>query len=249
MGIHNVLLLVISAGLQIYILALLLKRRLQRRFIWFFVYTLYVLLESIVRLAASGNHRIYSIVYWATEPVDLVMTVLALRESFLYIFWPAARWPWFRWVFWCGFGLATGYGCWIAWALPPREPKSLAAMYIHLEFAVDVVISVFGLLYAGLIRLFGILEHQRESAIILGFTANACLGNFGWLTRSVFGTRFKLLSGLVVAVAYIVGELIWTRDLLRPEWKLPQPTQTLEEMIETMSRSFAILQKYLGRES
>jgi formate-dependent nitrite reductase membrane component NrfD len=97
--------------------------------------------------------------------------------------------------------------------------------------------------------LFGILEHQRETAIVLGFTANALLGSFGWLTRSVFGTRFKLLSGLTTAVAYILGELIWTRDLLRPEWKLPQPTQTLEEMIETMSRSVAILQKYLGRES
>jgi hypothetical protein len=249
MRLLNVLALAIPIILQACILVLLLKRQLQRRFIWFFLYTLYILLEVIVRLAVSGNYRVYFIVYWSTEPVDLAFTVLALRESFLYIFWPEARWPWFRWVFWCGFGSAIGYSCWIAWALPPREPRLLVAMFTHLEFGLDVVISVFGLLYAGFIRLFGILEHQRESAIILGFTAIACLGNFGWLTRSVFGTRFRLLSGLVVAVAYIVGELIWTRDLLRPEWKLPQPTQTLEEMVGTMSRSVAILQKYLGRES
>ncbi|HXC43702.1 MAG TPA: hypothetical protein VNY51_09300 [Candidatus Dormibacteraeota bacterium] len=249
MAIHNVLLLVISIILQVCILVLLLKRQLQRRFTWFFVYTIYSLLELIVRLVVSGHYETYFIVYWSTEPVGVAFTVLALRESFLYIFWPEARWPWFRWVFWCGFGLAIGYSCWLASALPSREPGHLAPMFIHVEFALDIVISVFGLLYAGCIRLFGILEHQRESAIILGFTAIACLGNFGWLTRSVFGTRFKLLTQLVVAVAYIVGELIWTRDLLRPEWKLPQPTQTLEEMVETMSRSVAILQKYLGRES
>jgi hypothetical protein len=246
MRVLSVLALVIPIILQVCILLLLLKRRLQRRFIWFFVCILYSLLETIVRLLVSGHYKTYFIVYWATEPVDLAFTVLALRESFLYIFWPETRWRWFRWTFWCAIGLAIAYSCWIAWVLPPREAVHL---YIDFEFGLDVVISVFGLLYAGFIRLFGILEHQRESAIILGFTVIACLGNFGWLTRSVFGTRFKLLSGLIPAVAYIVGELIWTRDLLRPEWKLPKPTQTLEEMVETMSRSIAILQKYLGRES
>ena len=246
MRILNVLALVIPFGLQGCILVLLLKRGLQRRFIWFFVYTLFSLLEVIVRLAVSGNYGMYFKVYWSTEPLETTFTVLALRESFLCIFWPETRWRWFRWAFWCGIGLAIAYSCWISWALPPREAVHL---YIDFEFGLGVVISVFGLLYAGFIRLFGILEHQRESAIILGFTAIACLGNFGWLTRSVFGTRFRLLSGLIPAVAYILGELIWTRDLLRPEWKLPQPTQTLEEMAGTMSRSVAILQKYLGRES
>jgi hypothetical protein len=190
----------------------------------------------------------YFTVYWSTAPVDLALTVMALRESFLSIFWLETRLRWFRWVFWSSIGLAVAYCCWEAWALPPRQANRLVMVYIDLEFALDIVISVFGLLYGGFIRLFGILEHQRETAIILGFTANSCLGNFGWLTRSVFGTRFKLLSGLVVAMAYIVAEAIWTRDLLRPEWKLPEPTQTLEEMSATIARSIAIMHKYIGRE-
>jgi hypothetical protein len=249
MRILTVLALVIPIVLQVCILALLLWRRLQKRFIWFFTYILYVLLEAIVRLAVSGNYGMYFKVYWSTEPVDLALTVLALRESFLCIFWPEARLRWFRWIFWSGFGLAVAYSGWEAWALPPREAGQFVAVFIDLELALDIVISVFGLLYGGFIRLFGILEHQRETAIILGFTAIACLGNFGWLTRSVFGTRFKLLSELTVAVAYMVGEAIWTRGLLRPERKLPEPKQTLEEMSAVMTRYIAILHKYLGREA
>jgi hypothetical protein len=249
MRVLNVLSLAVPIILQACIVVLLLKHQLQRRFIWFFVYTIYSLLELIVRLVVLGHYETYFIVYWSTEPIDLALSVLALRESFLSIFWPEIRLRWFRWVFWGGFGLAIAYSIWEAWALPARDARGFTAVFIDAELAWGIVVSVFGLLYAGFIKLFGILEHQRETAIILGFTANALLGSFGWLMRSVFGTRFKLLSGLTTAVAYILGELIWTRDLLRPEWKLPQPTQTLEEMIETMSRSVAILQKYLGRES
>jgi len=248
MQILTVLSLAIPIVLQVCILALMLWRRLWKRFIWFFAYMLFVLLEAVIQLAVSGNHELYFKVYWSTAPVDVGLTVFALRESFLSIFWPEIRLRWFRWVFWSGMGLAVAYGVWEAWALPPRQAGGLFKVILNLEFGLGIVISVFGLLYAGFIRLFGILEHQRESAIILGFTANASIATFGWLTRSVFGTRFRLFSDLVPAVAYIVAEAIWARDLLRPEWKLPEPTQTLEEMIETMNRSIVILHKYLRRE-
>jgi len=248
MRILTVLSLAVTIVLPGCILALLLRRRLQRRFLWFFVYTLYVLLEDIIRLAVSGNPEMYFKVYWSTEIVDAALTVLALRESFLSIFWLETRLRWFRWVLSSGVALAVAYGVFEAWALPPRQAGRLVTVILDLEFALGIVISVFGLLYASSIRLFGILEHQRASAIILGFTANASIANFGWLTRSVFGTRFRLLSEWVPAVAYIVAEAIWTRDLLRPEWKIPEPTQTVEEMLATVNRSIAILHKYLGRE-
>jgi hypothetical protein len=222
---------------------------LQKRFIWFFAYIVYALLEAIAQLAVLGNPRMYSKVYWFTVPLDVLLTLLALRESFLGIFWPETRLRWFRWVFWSGISLALIYGGWEAWALPPRQAGRLFVVILDLEIALNIVISIFGLLYGGFIRLFGILEHQRETAIILGFTANASIATFGWLTRSVFGTRFRLLSAWVPAVAYIVAVTIWATELLRPERKLPEPTLTLEEMSAVMARYTAILHKYLGREA
>ncbi len=248
MQVLTALSLVITIALQVCILALLLWRRLQKRFIWFFIYIVYAVLEAIIQLAVSGNQKIYFQVYWSTAIGDVALTVLALRESFLAIFWPETRLRWFRWVFWGCIALAVAYAGWEAWVFPPRQAGRLVTVILDLEFAVGVVIAMFGLLYAGAIKLFGILEHQRETAIIFGFTANACIAVLGWLTRSAFGTRFRLLSEWIPAVAYIVAEVIWTRDLLRPERKLPEPKETLEQMSEVMDRYITILHRYLGRE-
>jgi hypothetical protein len=249
MRILTVLSLVIPIVLQVCILGLLLWRQLQKRFVWFFVYLLYALLETTAQLVVSGNQEIYFKVYWSTAPVDVALTLLALRESFLSIFWPETRLRWFRWVFWSGIGLAVTYGVCEAWLLPPRQAGQLVSAIIDLEFVLNAVIFIFGLLYCGFIKLFGILEHQRETAIIFGFTANACFTTVGVLTRSAFGTRFRFLSESIPAVAYIVAEAIWTGDLLHEERKLPEPRQTLEEMSAVMARYIAMLHKYLGREA
>lgn len=243
-----ILSLAIPIALQICIAALLFRRRLQKRFPWFAAYILYALLEAIIRLAASGSKHAYLIVYWSTAVPGVVFTVLALRESFLAILWPETRLRWFRWIFWSCIFAALVYAGWQAWALPHRQAPRFLTVILNLQFGLDMVISTMGLLYAGAIGLFGILEHQRATAIILGFTANSSIAMFGWITRSAFGTKFRTLSEWIPAVAYVVAEAIWTRDLLRPERTLPGPKQTLEQMSEVMDRYIEILHRYLGSE-
>jgi hypothetical protein len=249
MRIFTVLSLCVTITLQASILVLLLRRRLQKRFIWFFVYALYSLFGAMINLAVSGSSEMYFKVYWSTAIGDAALTVLALKESFLGIFWPETKLRWFRWIFWSGMAIAVTYGVWEAWALPPRQAGRLVIVIIDLEFVLNAVIFVFGLLYCGFIKLFGILEHQRETAIIFGFTANACFTTLGVLTRSAFGTKFRFFSESIPAVAYILAEAIWTRDLLHEERRLPKPKQTLEEMSAVMARYIAILHRYLGREA
>ena len=243
-----VLSLAIPIALQICIATLLFWRRLHKRFPWFTAYILYAMFEAVVRLVVSGNQNAYLIVYWSTAIPGVVFTLLALWESFLSIFWPEIRLRWFRWIFWICIATAMMYAGWEAWALPPKQAGGLVKVILGLEFALDIVISTFGLLYAGAIGLFGVLEHQRATAIILGFTANSSIAIFGWITRSVFGTKFRLLSEWLPAVAYIVAEAIWMKDLLRAERILPEPKQTLEQMREVMDKYIAILHKYLGSE-
>jgi hypothetical protein len=74
MQILTVLSLAIPIVLQVCILALMLWRRLWKRFIWFFAYMLFVLLEAVIQLAVSGNHELYFKVYWSTAPVDVGLT-------------------------------------------------------------------------------------------------------------------------------------------------------------------------------
>lgn len=234
--------------LQICIIVLLVRRRLQKRFRWFFIYVCYALFELTIRLAASHSQRAYFIVYWSTAIPGVLFTLLALWESFLAIFRPETRFRWFRWILWICIMTAIVYAGWEAWALPPKQAGVLVKVILGLEFTLDIVISTFGLLYAGAIALFSVLEHQRATAIILGFTANSSIAMFGWITRSVFGTKFRSLSEWLPAIAYIVAEAIWVRDLLRAERVLPEPKQSLEQMREVMDRYVAIVHRYFGSE-
>jgi hypothetical protein len=243
-----ILSLAIPIMLQIGIACLLLWRKLQMRFPWFFAYILYALIEAIIRLTVSGSQNVYLIVYWSTAVPGIVFTVLALRESFLAIFLPETSLRWFRWIFWGCITVSVAFAVWQAWALPPKQARRLIAVILNLQFGLDMVISTFGLLYAGAVGLFGILEHQRPTATILGFTANSSIALFGWITRSVFGTKFRMVSEWIPALAYIVAEVIWTWDLLCNERTLPGPRQTLQQMSEAMDRYIRILHRYLGSE-
>lgn len=249
MRILIVLSLAIPIALQICIAALLFWRKLHKRFPWFTAYILYAVCEAAVRLIVSGNQNAYLIVYWSTAIPGVVLTVLALRESLLAIFLPETRLQWFRCIFWICLAVTVLYAVWQSWALPSRQAHHLIATILNLELGLDIVISTLGLLYAGAIHLFGIVEHQRATAIILGFATNSSMAMFGWITRSVFGTKFRTLSEWIPAVAYIVAEAIWVRDLLRQERLLPHPKQTLEHMSEVMNKYIVILHRYLGRET
>lgn len=249
MPIFTALSVAVPIALQLCILVLLIRSGLHRRFVWFFVYIVYAVLESCIRLFFSHNEHAYFIAYWLTSIGDIAATLLALRESFLGIFWHEVRLRWFRWVFWSCIALAIGYACFEAWAAPPKQVSRFVVVMLDLEFALDIVIATFGLLYAGSIRLFGILEHQRESVIIFGFTANSCLSAFGVLARSTFGTKFNVFGEWIPAIAYIVAELIWIRGLVQPEYKVPRPSdETLQQMTGLIDRYIAIMHRYLGRE-
>jgi hypothetical protein len=240
--------LILAIALEAAILALLIRRGLCPRFPSFSLYIAYALIESCFRLAVSANPHLYFRVYWSTEVGDFALTAIAVRESFLHIFWPETRQRWFKSIFITCVGIAVIYAGWNVWAHPPQQADRAVTLILDIEFALGTLISISGLFYFGLIKLFGVLEHQRESGVILGFTINASIATFSWITRSTFGTRFRIVSEWIPAVAYIVAETTWIRELLRPERTLPEPSVTLEEMNQALGGYIELFQRYLRRE-
>jgi hypothetical protein len=239
--------LVIPIVLQLCILVLLLKLRLQKRFIWFFTYIAYELVSSALKLAVSSSSGAYFRVYWTTEIFDVLLTFAAVRESFLHVFWQESRLRWFRWVFWACITVALAYAGWKAWAYPPAQAGRLVAMIVDLEFAFDCIIAVIGLLYFALVALSGLTEHHRESTIIFGFGINATVAMAGFLTRSVFGIRFRSLSEWLPALAYLLAEIIWTVELLRPQQRVAEPNVSLERISRALDSYIELFRKYIGR--
>jgi hypothetical protein len=240
--------LAITILLQIFILRLLIKRQLQHRFFWFLAYIIYALIEEGLRLGASGSRILYARVYWWTEVGDVILSVMAVRESFLNAFREFTRLRWFIWLVWCSVGLALLYAAFRAWFSPPFHATRQGAIIIGLETGVDYSLTAVGILYFAVLLFFRIQEHQWESGVISGFTINASFAVLGLLTLSIFGKKFRVLNEWIPAVAYIMAEIEWFIVLKRPERKVSGSVRkpSIDDLTR-LDRYIKTLQQFLER--
>jgi hypothetical protein len=239
-----------SISLRLVILYLLVKRRLQRRFFWFLAYIVYALIEGLLRLIVSGNSGLYAKVYWFTEIGDVILLIAAVAESFVNVFREFTRLRWFMWTVWVFVGLAVLYSLFKAWIFPPVHASRLGSVIIAVEVTVDYSVTVIGILFFLCMLFFRMKERPWEMGIIGGFSINAGLAVFGPLTFSAFGTKFRLVSAWIPAIAYLLAEIMWLIYLWRPERKMAVPNR--EPNIDDVGRmdDYAkILKRFLGRKS
>lgn len=248
----NKIVLVVAIGFQLFILLLLLMRRPRRRFFWFSLYIGYVLIDAVLRLAVAGNKTLYFNVYWLTAIGDVILSVMAVRESFLNVFWMYTRYRWFTRIVWGAVALALMYSAFRAWVFPPVDANRLVTLILDLELAVNYCFTAVGLAYFLLVRFEKIKEHQWESAIISGFTTIGGLSVIAVLTRSVFGARFHTFSQWLEPVAYILAEIEWAVVLSRSERKAGKWIQEREVTVDDLTRLdeyVKVLQRLWGKKS
>jgi hypothetical protein len=240
--------LIITIGLQIFILRLLIKRQLQQRFFWFLAYIIYALIEEGLRFSVSGNRVLYGRVYWWTEGGDVILAVLAVRESFLNVFREFTRLRWFTLLVWSSVGIALLYAASRAWFFPPLRATRQGAIIIGLETAVDYSLTAVGLLYFAMLLFTHVRQHQWETGVISGFTINASFAVIGLLTLSIFGKKFRVLNEWIPAVAYIMAGIEWAIVLNRQEKKALQPPQKpAADDFTRLDRYIQTIRQFLGR--
>ncbi len=231
--------LVIPICLLMAILTLLIKRGVQQRFRWFLIYVIYQLFEAILRLIVSGNKHAYFLVYWITSALAVILTVLAVRESFLNVLWAFARLRWFQRAFWICIGLAVTYSLLKAYLQPSTHGPLFVAIILHAEQTFEYLVCAAALFFFGAVHWFNIKKYQWEYRVMLGFLAIAVLANFGVLTRSIFGTRYGTVSEWFPAIAYIVGAFTWLLGFSLREYKdesKPPVDLTPEQIVAELDR-------------
>jgi hypothetical protein len=209
----------LSLVFQLLIFTILIWRRLDRRFRWFFLYIQYSIVEAIARIAVAANAHLYFTVYWVTSICSVALSVMALRESFLNVFRAYTRYRWFTRIVWVCVCLALLYSLFRAWAFPPIRASRLVTLIIDLELAVNYSLAFVGILYFALVKVHKIKEHQWESAIISGFATIGTVASIAVLTRAIFGPG--VFSHWAEAVGYILAEVEWVVVLCRPEQETP----------------------------
>src|SRR5438128_5457337 len=91
----------IIAGLAVYAWLLILVRKghVRKHLPWFAFYVFWEVLVQCEELVTwLTSHRLYFALYWWIEAAAILLTVAAVRESFLRIFKGFTTMPWFRWV-------------------------------------------------------------------------------------------------------------------------------------------------------
>src|ERR1043166_4794303 len=88
-----------SVALQIWILALIARGSLLARFPLYSSYLGYTLLRTVVCSALLSSPQAYFYVYWITAPIEVLLTLLAVHESFMKVFGNFYLLWWFRFLF------------------------------------------------------------------------------------------------------------------------------------------------------
>jgi len=246
MGKLGLVTLIISILLRIWLTALLVRRRIQFLFPMFLAYVLFTLAASLAKLCVYSDYRSYYFVYWGTEAVSVLLSIIALFEVFRWIF--ALFWLswWYRGFLYGSIVFVLGLAIANAVLNPPMHIDSLGALIYSSGIAVNFMQLTIFMVFWLLSRQLRVGFRRYAFGIMIGFGVSSFGTLSARLLRSVFGTKLTVVSAYIPPVAYIFALAFWLHVFWREE---PPETQrsmpiTLEELSEQVREYTKILKKF-----
>jgi hypothetical protein len=218
MSILPIISFLIHLTVSSWLLTVVLRRGIWRQLPWFTGYVASEVVGASVGLVLwFVDRQLYVAVSWSLDVAQIILIVGTVRESFLRTFVGFSSLRWFPWLVWSVIGSIVVYSAWKAIYAPPVQNNRIVALIIDGEFTFRWAIVAVGLLSAGLERLFTLARDTREVAVIEG-CAVASVGVLAWaVIRSLFGTRFALITQYFGELAYLIAAWIWLKYMLRRE--------------------------------
>jgi hypothetical protein len=209
-----------AAALQVCIAAIIFRRRIGKRFLFFWLYTTYSVVAAVLMTltATYAGRRTYAETYYVVQGGYTLLALLAMHESFhkslkSYYFQKA----WFR--------LAVPVIAFAILALStvkllrhaPIEAGKITMVYISFDFAANYMLAgIFGL-FAVLVLWRQVQWKQYTFGIMRGFGLFSIISTLVDFLRSDFGTKMNVFFSYAPAVAYILSCLIWLGAFMEPE--------------------------------
>jgi len=232
----DLILTLIGPILTAWFAVLFVRRKLHRKFPFFFGYLIASVLIPVIRLAVRNDYPTFFKVVWSTEAIYVVLALLALHEVFRKVFAAFYEKRWF-WLFFPLVVVAISVLA-IVYRLgsPPAQANAVMSFIISMGMAVNLVQALLFVLFFVLVWFNGIAWREYPFGIVMGFAAIAIVIFTVEWARSEFGTRLNVVSSYAPAVAYILAVIVWLNTFLRPpepepEWRLKiTPEQLLDEI-------------------
>jgi hypothetical protein len=236
-------------ALQSWILVLLWRRNLWRKFPIFTGYIAYVVLRTIVGSATLSNPHVYFYFYWISAPGEMILMILAAHESFLKVFRSFYLLWWFRIFFPGAIVAAVVYSAWKGYASPPVHVSASGAAIISAALTAQYVILAISILFFVLAKFLHLPWKIHEYRFVLGFGISSLAVAFAGAVRSEFGTRFEFVSEMLPAVAYMVALAVWLSAVLHAERSSDQPSERLspEDAVSDLRRQLLAIRSFLKK--
>lgn len=222
-----------------------------RQFPIFCAYVGFSVVSAVMASATSGHIKLYFYVYWISEAFYVVLTFLALQESFRSVFRNFYSLHWFR-ISFPGIGILIVLIALIrAVFFRPANHSPLAVTLLSLEIAIGFLQFTIFCLFVVLVHFFHMQWRQQAFGIVLGFGIAAGGSLVAFLLRSEFGTKLDPVFRIATPLSYIIGVAVWLATFLRRE-----PSQltkdwdsalTPEQMISELRRHTNAVKGILGR--
>jgi hypothetical protein len=219
--ISAVILGLIPPVLQTCLVAILLFRRVYRKFPFFTAYTLFAVCAEICKLSFVLLHRQntmkYFYLYWGLEAVYAVLGFAAIHEVFHHVFENFATLGWFKFLLPAVAITMLGISVLIAALHRPLDMGRLEEGIFSLQIAVRCLqLGIFALIF-WLARFFDLDYRQYAFGIAAGFGIAAAGILLGALVRTGLGLKFIIFFQYVPPVSYCVAVTVWLASFIRPE--------------------------------
>lgn len=188
------------------------RRKQHREFPVFWWYTVFHVVQSIIAFVASSvSYAVFFYVYWGTEAIDAIFTLVVLQEIFSKVFNPYSSLRnigsvLFRWlaILLCLFAVFS------AAVAPGVAADRFIRGLLTMERSIQLIqtgVLLFLFLFS---KLFGLTWRHHIFGMALGFGVYASISLVASSLEAQFGKPVFAICSTLLASSYAMGAYIWS---------------------------------------
>ena len=206
--------------LQSLLAILMLRRGAQKRYRFFFVYTVFAVVAEITKfslLNPRASTWTFFWVAWGSEAIYAVLGFLAIYEVFRNVFENFHQLAWFKFLLPITAAMMLGIAVLIPIVHRAVDTEPLLEGIFALQIAVRCLqLGVFFLIFF-LARVFDLDYRQYAFGIAAGFGIAAAGILLGTLVRTGLGLKFLMFFKYIPSMAYCIAVTVWLASFVRAE--------------------------------
>lgn len=243
-------LLLLASGVVLYAaLALVLwLRRIYALFPLFWVYSIYAVAASAVRVVLPSQGPVYFYGFWGTELGFLLLSIVALHEVFRSVFEGFYLLNWFRWSYFGALGTVLCLAILNSIFNRPVQVHPLFRVILDVYMPINCILAAICGLFYVFVKVLSVSFRRYSFAIVLGFGISAIGTLIPFVLRSIFGKRLEFFVIYAPSVAYYVTLLVWISAFAYPEpaddHASPLPPEQMTSEVRQYTR---VLKGFFGK--